>query len=83
MNFKVARRESLVQSTQEKLELATSEAFATIHDSVVQYSKRMLREMKRHNYVTPTNYLELVSGYKRSVTNSNLKKLLENVHAGL
>ena len=24
----------------------------------------MLEELKRHNYVTPTNYLELVSGYK-------------------
>ncbi|XP_048524356.1 dynein axonemal heavy chain 2 [Dendroctonus ponderosae] len=59
------RRESLVQSTQERMELATSEAFATIHDSVVQYSKRMLNEMKRYNYVTPTNYLELVSGYKK------------------
>ncbi|XP_050296141.1 dynein axonemal heavy chain 2 isoform X2 [Anthonomus grandis grandis] len=59
------RRESLVQTTQEKLMLATSEAFSTIHDSVVQYSKRMLNEMKRYNYVTPTNYLELVSGYKR------------------
>ena len=28
-------------------------------------SNRMLLEMKRHNYVTPTNYLELVSGYQR------------------
>ena len=27
----------------------------------------MLLEMKRHNYVTPTNYLELVSGYKKYV----------------
>ena len=35
-------------------------------------SKRMLFELKRHNYVTPTNYLELVTGYKRlaQITNS-------------
>lgn len=39
--------------------------FATIHQSVVTMSKRMLFEVKRHTYVTPTNYLELVSGYKR------------------
>ena len=36
----------------------------TIHRSVMDMSKQMLFEMKRHNYVTPTNYLELVSGYK-------------------
>ena len=38
--------------------------FMTIHRSVMDMSKQMLFEMKRHNYVTPTNYLELVSGYK-------------------
>ena len=38
--------------------------FVTVHKSVVDTSKRMLLEVKRHNYVTPTNYLELVSGYK-------------------
>ncbi len=39
--------------------------FMTVHRSVVEMSERMLFEMKRHNYVTPTNYLELVSGYKK------------------
>ena len=38
--------------------------FVSCHRSVVDMSERMLFEMKRHNYVTPTNYLELVSGYK-------------------
>ena len=41
--------------------------FVTMHMSVVENSKRMLSEMKRHNYVTATNYLELVSGYKKLV----------------
>ncbi|XP_030749874.1 dynein heavy chain 2, axonemal [Sitophilus oryzae] len=62
------RRESLVQSTQEKMMQATSEAFSYIHTSVVEFSNLMKMEMKRHNYVTPTNYLELVSGYKKMLT---------------
>lgn len=50
-------------TTQERLTSAVSATFATIHDSVAKCSKRMAVEMKRHNYVTPTNYLELVTGY--------------------
>jgi len=38
--------------------------FSIMHKSVSEYSTKMLMELKRHNYVTPTNYLELVSGYK-------------------
>jgi len=40
--------------------------FMTVHCSVVEMSEQMLFEMKRHNYVTPTNYLEYESvlGYK-------------------
>lgn len=41
-----------------------AQIFVTVHRSVVETSKRMVIEVKRHNYVTPTNYLELVSGYK-------------------
>ncbi len=39
--------------------------FMVCHRSVVEMSERMLFEIRRHNYVTPTNYLELVSGYKK------------------
>ena len=39
--------------------------FTLMHRSVAEYSAKMLEEMKRHNYVTPTNYLELVGGYKK------------------
>uniref|UniRef100_A0A4W2CP28 AAA+ ATPase domain-containing protein n=1 Tax=Bos indicus x Bos taurus TaxID=30522 RepID=A0A4W2CP28_BOBOX len=39
--------------------------FVTMHWSVATYSQKMLLELRRHNYVTPTNYLELVSGYKK------------------
>lgn len=40
---------------------------SVIHSSVIEYSRKMVTEMKRYNYVTPTNYLELVAGFKRSV----------------
>uniref|UniRef100_H3A7W8 Dynein axonemal heavy chain 2 n=1 Tax=Latimeria chalumnae TaxID=7897 RepID=H3A7W8_LATCH len=39
--------------------------FVTMHRSVVEYSRRMLLELRRQNYVTPINYLELVTGYKK------------------
>jgi dynein heavy chain len=38
--------------------------FADMHLSVITSSNRMLLELKRHNYVTPTNFLELVKGYR-------------------
>ena len=41
-----------------------AQIFVTMHRSVVTFSEKMLFELKRHNYVTPTNYLELVAGYK-------------------
>jgi dynein heavy chain, axonemal len=41
-----------------------SSVFAEMHLSVIQASARMLSEHRRHNYVTPTNYLELVKGYR-------------------
>ena len=46
-----------------------AQIFVSTHRSVVNMSDRMLLEMKRHNYVTPTNYLELVSGYERYFIN--------------
>merc|ERR1719354_1467651 len=48
----------------DEVKLNMSQIFATIHQSVVTVSRRMLFEMKRVNYVTPTNYLELVTGYR-------------------
>ncbi|CAM9584402.1 unnamed protein product [Phaeothamnion confervicola] len=38
--------------------------FSGVHTSVAAASAKMLAEVQRHNYVTPTNYLELVKGYK-------------------
>uniref|UniRef100_A0A8C0I316 Dynein axonemal heavy chain 2 n=1 Tax=Balaenoptera musculus TaxID=9771 RepID=A0A8C0I316_BALMU len=50
--------------TQENIHRKVAQIFVTMHWSVAQYSQKMLLELRRHNYVTPTNYLELVSGYK-------------------
>ncbi|KAJ8670787.1 hypothetical protein QAD02_002046 [Eretmocerus hayati] len=50
---------------QDKVRNDIASTFSLIQDSVSQYSRRMSLEMKRFNYVTPTNFLELVSGYKR------------------
>ena len=45
-----------------KLRIAT--VFAAAHLSVIAASNKMLVALKRYNYVTPTNYLELVLGYR-------------------
>ncbi|XP_074478915.1 dynein axonemal heavy chain 2 [Sebastes fasciatus] len=49
----------------EGIQTKVASIFVTTHQSVEQVSQRMKSELKRHNYVTPTNYLELVSGYKK------------------
>uniref|UniRef100_A0A2K6FUH7 Dynein axonemal heavy chain 2 n=1 Tax=Propithecus coquereli TaxID=379532 RepID=A0A2K6FUH7_PROCO len=51
--------------TQENIHRKVAQIFVTMHWSVAQYSQKMLLELRRYNYVTPTNYLELVSGYKK------------------
>ncbi|XP_028725159.1 dynein heavy chain 2, axonemal [Peromyscus leucopus] len=51
--------------TQENIHRKVAQIFVTMHWSVAQYSQKMMLELRRHNYVTPTNYLELVSGYKK------------------
>ncbi|KAI9101992.1 dynein heavy chain and region D6 of dynein motor-domain-containing protein [Phlyctochytrium arcticum] len=42
---------------------AVSTVCVSVHTSVVETSARLIAELKRYNYVTPINYLELVSGY--------------------
>ncbi|XP_078020536.1 dynein axonemal heavy chain 2 [Epinephelus lanceolatus] len=49
----------------EGIQTKVASTFVTTHQSVTQVSQRMKLELKRHNYVTPTNYLELVSGFKK------------------
>lgn len=40
------------------------QVFVTAHESVSTTSEAMYDALKRRNYVTPTNYLEFVEGYK-------------------
>lgn len=42
--------------------------FVTAHQSVEHASTKMLAALKRANYVTPTNYLETVRGYRLLLT---------------
>jgi dynein heavy chain, axonemal len=53
-----------VETVEEGVKVAIATVFAHVHLSVSDISERMLRTLKRHNYVTPTNYLELVKGYR-------------------
>jgi dynein heavy chain len=47
-----------------KVKYAIATCFANAQVSVAEASEKMLEQLKRHNYVTPTNYLELVKGYR-------------------
>lgn len=49
-----------------------------MHASVVDASTLFLQELSRHNYVTPTSYLELLSSYAE-LLNKKKGELLEGV----
>nr|XP_060635826.1 dynein axonemal heavy chain 2 [Anolis sagrei ordinatus] len=59
--------------------------FVTMHWSVARFSQKMMLEIRRHNYVTPTNYLELVSGYKKLLAEKRkeLWDQINKLHNGL
>eukprot|EP01138_Halocafeteria_seosinensis_P001392 gb/GECG01001428.1/.p1 GENE.gb/GECG01001428.1/~~gb/GECG01001428.1/.p1 ORF type:complete len:4689 (+),score=693.48 gb/GECG01001428.1/:1-14067(+) len=52
------------ENAEQSMRSSIAEVFAFSHQRVREASERMLQELKRHNYVTPTNYLELVKGYR-------------------
>ncbi|CUG06458.1 dynein heavy chain, putative [Bodo saltans] len=43
---------------------AIADMFVYMHDSTNTESRRMADQLKRHNYVTPSSYLDLVRGYR-------------------
>lgn len=49
-----------LQMDDESYRVKVAAVFSSMHTSVVVASDRMLAELKRYNYVTPTNFLELV-----------------------
>ncbi|KAM7366101.1 hypothetical protein PAMP_015569 [Pampus punctatissimus] len=69
----------------EGIQTKVASIFVTTHQSVAQVSQRMKLELRRHNYVTPTNYLELVSGYKKLLTEkrSELGEQVSKLRNGL
>ncbi|XP_066529410.1 dynein axonemal heavy chain 12 [Hoplias malabaricus] len=40
----------------------------TFHTSAIELSKKFLSELGRHNYVTPTSYLELIAAFRLLLT---------------
>ena len=60
---------------------SVAKVFSIIHLSSKNASDRMLKELKRNNYITPTQFLELVKGYselfdeKRSELSDSADKL--------
>jgi dynein heavy chain len=45
-----------------------SSVFSVIHLSAQDFSDKMLQQLKRHNYITPTHFLELSKGYRVILT---------------
>ncbi|XP_041655296.1 dynein heavy chain 12, axonemal [Cheilinus undulatus] len=58
--------ESLDMSENERQEVVS--ICKTFHTSVKQLSNRFLSELGRHNYVTPTSYLELIAAFRLLLT---------------
>ncbi|KXS19215.1 hypothetical protein M427DRAFT_507867 [Gonapodya prolifera JEL478] len=59
------------------------QSFGMIHTSVMNMAVKMQLEVKRQCYVVPTNYLELVTGYRqllkqKSIELGNAKQKLQN-----
>uniref|UniRef100_A0A8D0AJS5 Dynein axonemal heavy chain 7 n=1 Tax=Sander lucioperca TaxID=283035 RepID=A0A8D0AJS5_SANLU len=49
----------------------------SFHTSTIELSLRFLNELQRHNYVTPTSYLELISTFKDLLKVMKLKRRYE------
>lgn len=61
------------------------EMFKTIHKSVEKVSITFLEELRRHNYVTPTSYLELLNLYRQILgeKRKELRQQIERLRSGL
>ncbi|XP_047226085.1 dynein axonemal heavy chain 7 isoform X2 [Girardinichthys multiradiatus] len=57
----------------------------SFHTSTIELSARFLLELQRHNYVTPTSYLELISTFKAllSTKRAEVMKLKHRYEVGL
>eukprot|EP00741_Cyanophora_paradoxa_P024938 tig00000056_g24072.t1 len=57
----------------EETKRSVADVFTVTHNSVAEMSNRMRLELKRYNYVTPTNFIELVKGYRELLTEKRTK----------
>ena len=59
--------------------------FVLVHQSVRAASARYLEQLRRFNYVTPKNYLDFISNYKKSLTEyrSTVDEMRERLTGGL
>uniref|UniRef100_A0AAY5L8A9 Dynein, axonemal, heavy chain 7 n=1 Tax=Esox lucius TaxID=8010 RepID=A0AAY5L8A9_ESOLU len=55
----------------------------SFHTSTFELSARFLSELQRHNYVTPTSYLELISTFKALLDKKRVMKLKRRYEVGL
>ena len=75
----------------EEVELTDLERGAAIplckhfHQSTRELSEQFANELGRHNYVTPTSYLELISSFKSVLANKrgNVLKMKKRYEVGL
>ncbi|KAJ2950232.1 hypothetical protein O0L34_g11594 [Tuta absoluta] len=74
---RVRRKESIIDSREDYLRASAASIMSLIHSSVGKACIKMWNEMRRTNYVTPTNYLELVSGYKEMLKNKRAEIALQ------
>jgi len=66
-----------VDSTNTQLVQGLVTTCVDIHQSVANYSKKFEHELARHNYVTPTSYLELMKIFKHLIS-LKITELSEN-----
>uniref|UniRef100_A0AAQ5XFX9 EF-hand domain-containing protein n=1 Tax=Amphiprion ocellaris TaxID=80972 RepID=A0AAQ5XFX9_AMPOC len=55
----------------------------SFHTSTIELSVRFLNELQRHNYVTPTSYLELISTFKALLKTKRVMNLKRRYKVGL
>lgn len=59
--------------------------FVLVHQSVRAASTRFLEQLRRYNYVTPKNYLDFISNYKKSLGDNRhtVDEMVDRLNGGL
>jgi dynein heavy chain len=78
-------RDFLCEHGLESLEEPILQTFKTVHKSVERISASYLSELRRHNYVTPMSYLELLTMFKlvSREKEEELKNSINRLRSGL